>query len=213
MGSHLRILPNSSERSERYDEVLAVAARLIARDGFERASIRAIAQEAKLSQAGLYHYFASKEDLLYQVQKYTFTALRNALACRLNPDDSPENKLKTLISNHLEFFTAHMDELRVCAFEYQKLLGKFYDEIQLIRRDYFRIAHDIVVEVLEKNWSGKADRPDSRRLTMYIFGTINWIHMWLDTERRTDLDAMAEEISNMVLYGIAGKGESGRKEN
>lgn len=183
-----------------------MAARLIARDGFERASIRAIAENSKLSQAGLYYYFSSKEDLLYQLQKHTFTALRNSLAARLDPQLSPEQRLKVLISNHLEFFTAHMNELRVCAFEYQKLIGKFYEEIQLIRRDYFRIAHNIIEEVLDKNWGSSPGRPDSRRLTMYVFGTLNWIHMWLDTERRTDLDTMAGEIANMVLYGIAAQG-------
>ncbi len=204
MLSHLKILPNTNER---YDEVLSVAAHLIARDGFERASIRAIAQEANLSQAGLYHYFSSKEDLLYQVQKHTFTALRNSLACRLEASMPPIERFKLLIANHLEFFTAHMDELRVCAFEYQKLTGKYHDEVQVIRRDYFRIAHGIVKDVLDANGRGLQRRPDSKRITMYLFGIINWIHMWFDTERRTDVDVIASEIAEMVLFGIAGKGE------
>ncbi|MCC7528177.1 MAG: TetR family transcriptional regulator [Candidatus Melainabacteria bacterium] len=195
-----KILPSTNER---YDEVLSVAARLIARDGFEKASIRAIAENSKLSQAGLYYYFSSKEDLLYQLQKHTFTALRNSLAARLDPELSPEQRLKLLISNHLEFFTKHMNELRVCAFEFQKLIGKYYEDVQVIRRDYFRIAHTIINEILDKKWGDSLRRPDSRRLTMYLFGTLNWIHMWLDTDRATDLDTMAEEIADMVLYGIA----------
>ena len=206
MCSHLsKVLPGTNDR---FDEVLTVAARLIAKDGFEKASIRSIAQESKLSQAGLYYYFSSKEDLLYQLQKHTFTALRNALAARLDADLSPEERLRLLISNHLEFFSAHMDELRVCTFEYQKLEGKLYKEVQVIRRDYFRLAHNIVSEVLDKKWGTKPGRPDSRRLTLYIFGTVNWIHMWFDTERRSDPAVIAEEIAGMVLHGIADGGKT-----
>lgn len=202
--SQLKILPSTNER---YDEVLSVAARLIARDGFERASIRAMAHEAKLSQAGLYHYFASKEDLLFQVQKHTFTALRNSLAARLDATMPPVERFKTLIANHLEFFIAHMDELRVCAFEHQRLTGKFYDQVLVIRRDYFRLAHNIVKDVLEANKGSMDTRPDSKRVTMYLFGALNWIHMWFNTQRRTDVDVIAQEIAAMVLFGIASKGE------
>jgi AcrR family transcriptional regulator len=55
-----KILPGTN--NGRYDEVLAVAARLIAKNGFERASGRSIARESTLSQEGLYYYFSSQED-------------------------------------------------------------------------------------------------------------------------------------------------------
>ena len=66
------------EATDRLDQVVTAAARMIARDGFEKASIRAIAETANLSQAGLYHYFRGKEHLLYLIQKHTFSALRKS---------------------------------------------------------------------------------------------------------------------------------------
>lgn len=192
-------LSSRTEITGRFEEVLAVAARLIARDGFERASIRAIANEAEISQAGLYHYVKSKEELLFLIQKHTFKALRNSLAARLDPDATPIEQLKVLIRNHLEFFVAHMDELRVCTFDYKRLSGERFNEILPIRQDYFRIAHSIVRDVLRE--SGIADL-DNKRVTLYIFGALNWIHMWFDTERRTDIGKMADEIAQMVLQGI-----------
>lgn len=202
--SQLKILPSAKER---LDEVLTVAARLIARDGFERASVRAIAQEANLSQAGLYHYFTSKEDLLFQVQKHTFTALRNSLAARLDASVPAIERFRILIENHLEFFIAHMDELRVCAFEHQKLTGKYYDQVLVIRRDYFRIAHNIVREIVESKKGSIDNYPDSRRVTMYFFGALNWIHMWFDARRKAEVDILAQELADMVLFGIANRRE------
>ncbi|MFQ5737500.1 MAG: TetR/AcrR family transcriptional regulator [Acidobacteriota bacterium] len=207
-------LDTRTKLTERFEEVLAVAARLIAKDGFERASIRAIAQEAALSQAGLYHYVESKEELLFLIQKHTFTALRNSLAARLDPDAGPLERLRVMIRNHLEFFLAHMDELRVCTFDYNKLSGEHFNQILPIRRDYFRIAHSIVKDVLNENGT----RPiNSKRATLYLFGTLNWIHMWFRTERRTNIELIAEEITGMVLWGIGDRngvatsgGEKGR---
>jgi AcrR family transcriptional regulator len=198
------LLQNSVDSKDRLIEVLEIATRLIARNGFDTASVRMIAGEAGLSQAGLYHYFSSKEDVLYLIQKHTFATLRNTVAARLNPDDSPRDRLSTVIRGHLEFFFAHMDALRVCAFEYNKLNGEHFDEVSLIREDYFRIVHAVVEDVLSEN-GGAADAPplNSKRATLYLFGSLNWIHMWFDSERPVSIDTIAAELTGMVLGGLS----------
>lgn len=190
----------------RYDEVFSAAARLIARDGFEKASIRAIAEETKLSQAALYHYFKSKDDLLYEIQKRTFTALRNSLALRLAPELTPDEKLRIFIFNHLEFFITNMNELRVCAFELGKLNGDRYERVRSIRQSYFNLAKQIIESVLAASNCPKQPnarkQADAKRITLYLFGILNWIHMWYDVNRRNSVDEIANEITDMVLFGI-----------
>ena len=44
--------------------LLGAAARVFAQDGYDRTSMRRIAREARMSLAGIYHYVASKEELL-----------------------------------------------------------------------------------------------------------------------------------------------------
>ncbi len=199
--------------TDRLVEVLEIATRLIARHGFEKASIRTIAREANMSQAGLYHYFSSKEYLLYMIQKYTFTTLRNALAARLDPDSSPKERLEMAIRNHLDFFITHMDALRVCAFEYYKLTGEHFEEVNTIREDYFRIVHSVVKEVLEEQADAPSAAPlNSKRATLYIFGSLNWIHLWFDTERPTNVDSMVEELTGLMLSGLTHHKEAYHKE-
>ena len=57
---------------KKLDELLMRAASLIARKGFEATSMRDLAKAIDSSLAGLYHYFSSKEDLLFQLQYRTF---------------------------------------------------------------------------------------------------------------------------------------------
>ena len=49
------------------DEILDVALELFARKGYDRVSVREIAREAGLSQAGLLHHFSTKEELFLEV--------------------------------------------------------------------------------------------------------------------------------------------------
>jgi len=61
------------------------AIRLIARDGFEGATMRAVAAEAELSYGSLFHYFGSKDELLlHAVRHLTDEQTRrvNAFSCR-----------------------------------------------------------------------------------------------------------------------------------
>jgi len=153
------LLRNSVEKKDRLVEVIEIATRLIAKNGFDSASVRMIARECNLSQAGLYHYFTSKEELLYLIQKHTFTSLRNTVAARIDPSASPRARLESVIRGHLEFFLTHMDALRVCAFEYNKLTGEHFDEVGLIQEDYFRIVHEIVADVLQENEADVSANP------------------------------------------------------
>lgn len=49
------------------DEILDAALNLFAQKGYDRTSVREIARQAGLSQAGLLHYFSTKEELFLEV--------------------------------------------------------------------------------------------------------------------------------------------------
>lgn len=49
------------------DEILDAALELFAQKGYDRTSVREIARQAGLSQAGLLHHFSTKEDLFLEV--------------------------------------------------------------------------------------------------------------------------------------------------
>jgi len=53
---------------ERLNHVLRAATDVIADVGYEKASMRAVARAADVSLAGLYHYFDSKEKMLFLIQ-------------------------------------------------------------------------------------------------------------------------------------------------
>jgi TetR/AcrR family transcriptional repressor of uid operon len=57
------------KHEEKRREILFAAQRCFARDGFQGASTSEICKEAKISPGHLYHYFASKEDIIRAIAK------------------------------------------------------------------------------------------------------------------------------------------------
>jgi AcrR family transcriptional regulator len=55
------------------EQILRIALEHFTRDGYDRASVREVAREAGMTQAGLLHHFATKRDLFLEVIKWRHT--------------------------------------------------------------------------------------------------------------------------------------------
>lgn len=186
---------------KKLDDILHVAARVMAEKGYHQASIRNVASELKISLAGLYYYCKSKEELLYLIQYSTFQSLVASLAEKLQDMDDPVAKLNTMVRSHLDFFLSHMDELKICAYEIESLKGDYYDQVAEKRREYFQLAHNIVSELIEK---GETKSVDSRLATLSLFGTLNWIFMWYEPGKYAGSEEMSQQLTRLYLHGLAG---------
>jgi Transcriptional regulator len=63
------VRPRADNYEERQLEILDTAAAMFAERGFDGTPMSAIATGCGVSKALLYHYFESKEELLYQMLK------------------------------------------------------------------------------------------------------------------------------------------------
>jgi AcrR family transcriptional regulator len=195
-----------SEGRESYDErlnhILEAATEVIARDGYEKASMRAIAAAAGMSLAGLYHYFDGKERMLFLIEFRTFSSLLNTLREKLNGVDDAIEQLRVMVRAHLSYFAANMAALKVCSHELDSLTGPAYDETWRIRREYYETALAIVTRLLGGGHG--QDALDARVATMSLFGTLNWLYRWYDPKKDRSLSALANQISTQFLQGVLG---------
>jgi len=192
-------IPNRRNRqyAKRLSSINKAAARIIARDGFEGASVRRVAAKAKIGLSGIYYYYKSKEDLLYALQKHTFSTLVRLLGERLESVSTPREKLRAVIENHFQFFVDNVDELKVCVHEIESLSGEYYKKVLHIRREYFALVKDVVKEVI-----GNDDRYDPNLAALYLFGSLNWVYMWYDPQKNTDTEKLSQQLEHIFLNGI-----------
>jgi len=195
-------LDTSRKRPSGFDlkrlHVLAVAARVFCAVGYDKASMRRIAAEAQTSLAGIYHYIASKEELLYSIQLHTFDSLLQGLRSSLEGIVDPRERLAAAVRNHVSHFGENMPELKICARELETLEGNAYDEVHDRRRSYFEAVHELVKEL-----QPQPDAPVRSWLaTANLFGMLNWFYQWYDAERtHVSLDDLAAQQTTLFLDG------------
>jgi AcrR family transcriptional regulator len=186
----------NSQFHKRQDEILKAASRIIARDGFEGATIRGVAARAKINLSGIYYYFENKDELLYALQHHAFSTLAETLSQRLEISKTPEDKLKAVIENHFEFFVNNMDNLKVCVHEIESLSGKYYNEILKLRRKYFGLVKDVISEVTD------GSKNDADLTALCLFGSLNWVYMWYNPKKNPDIKKLSAQYLKIFLNGI-----------
>ncbi len=190
-----------TRRNRRYEKrlasILKAASKIIARDGFEGASIRKVAAKAGIGLSGIYYYFNSKDEMLFALQDYAFSTLVETLKERLETAGTPEDKLKAVIENHFNFFINNMDDLKVCVHEIGSLSGAYYKKILKIRREYFILVRSVVAEIIKK-----PGLYDVNLATLFLFGSLNWIYMWYNPKENPDITKLRDQLLTIFLNGI-----------
>src|SRR5437879_8629376 len=97
----------------RLAKILGHATEVFYQKGYEGASMRDLSRAAGMSLAGLYHYFESKEELLYLIQKHAFTTIIERVRQRLADVSDPEERVRVFIRNHPEYFLANKESMKV----------------------------------------------------------------------------------------------------
>ncbi|MFZ3263754.1 MAG: TetR/AcrR family transcriptional regulator [Terriglobales bacterium] len=190
----------------RLGEILSHATEVFCEKGYEGASMRDLSRATGMSLAGLYHYFGSKERLLYLIQKHTFSTIVDKLKARLEGVTDPGNRLRIFIANHLEYFVTNQSGLKVLAHEDEALKNGFGSEIAAIKREYYRICLGLIDDLKRQHHLDF----NSRTAVMSLFGMINWIYTWYNPRLDGSAEELAEQMSSIILRGVTtnGKGTS-----
>jgi AcrR family transcriptional regulator len=191
-------IKRQAKYEKRQSSILRAASRIIARDGFEGASMRAMATRSRVGLSGMYYYYKNKDELLFAIQHHAFSNLVESLKERLGALKTPEQKLRAIIENHFQFFVENTDEFRVCVHEINSLSGKYYKSVLAIRQEYFRLVRDVISQVLRRS------QYEIDMATFFLFGSLNWVYMWYDPAKNSDVRRVTTQFLKVILNGING---------
>ena len=111
---------NSSKRNQKPQKnprkaaaILRAAESIFARKGFHTATIAEIAKKAKVSEATIYEYFSTKEDLLFEIPAEKISSYHEKNREIIKYLHGAANKLRFLILRHLELYENNPDYANV----------------------------------------------------------------------------------------------------
>jgi AcrR family transcriptional regulator len=179
--------------------IVEKAAALYAERGFLGASIADLAKACRTSKSLIYHYYPSKEDILFDVMHSHVHSLLDAAENVLKTSGNAPDRLRTL--------TAEFMKLYVGAASRQRVLLNDLDHLPKARRAIIvgiqRRLIDIVEELLTEIRGDLGARAALRWPTaMLYFGMINWTHTWMNPGGPARPDRIAKLAANIFLEGL-----------
>jgi len=169
--------------------------------------MRDLSRATGMSLAGLYYYFESKERLLYLIQKHAFSTIVSRLKQRLEQAEGAEERIRIFVLNHLEYFLANKQAMKVLSHESAVLKNGFGAEVAAIKREYYKICVGLMDDL-------KRDLKlefQTRVAVLSLFGMMNWIYTWHNPRTDADAGTMSREMSDIFLRGVTASSRRGRK--
>ncbi len=191
---------SSDRHQEKLSAILRHATDVFHEKGYEGASMRDLSRASGMSLAGLYHYFESKEKLLYLIQKHTFETILERLQSRLKNADDPEQRIRVVVSNHLEYFLANQRAMKVLSHEDEVLTGVFGEQVREIKRRYYQVCRDLIKDLT----AARGLDLNPRIAVLSLFGMMNWIYTWYRPRADDNAATLARDMGNIFLRGILG---------
>jgi TetR/AcrR family transcriptional regulator, cholesterol catabolism regulator len=190
--------PGSAATVKR-SQVVRKAAELFDAAGYHNTGVADIAAAAGISKPTLYHYFASKDEILFWIHEEFMDELIARQERRARLEIAPSTCLLELMSDMLEMtetrpgvrvFHEHLRELRP-------------DQQQSVRekRDQYE---SMVEEVIRDGVSSGELRPlDPRLAALGLFGIVNWAYQWFRPDGPLRSRDIAYLFWDIFLNGLA----------
>lgn len=190
----------AADYDQRRADIVAHAARLYAKHGFLGASVADLAMACDVSKSAIYHYYTSKEDILYDVMISHVRALEEAATAAMGLNAPAVEKLRALARRFMALYVDAADRHKVLLNDLDHLPKARRAEIVAVQRGLIEAVRGLLVEIAPglKKKSG-----ESIAAAMLFFGAINWTHTWFDAKGPVDAERLADMAVDVTLGGLA----------
>lgn len=182
--------------------ILDNAAEAFAEAGYAACSMTDVARKSGASKARLYHYYESKEAILYDLlDRHTQELLDIALAVRdraKREGIKPQAELKTMVASFLDAYQTARTR-HIALLNDVKFLGDKQRE-RIVARE--RAVVDAFAEALKRAFPKRVTPGNQRALTMMLMGAMNWTFTWLKPGGALSYADYADEVTRVLFKGL-----------
>jgi AcrR family transcriptional regulator len=166
----------TGERRNRDENVIAAATSVMSERGYSATSIQEIADRVGVLKGSLYHYFSSKEELLFRVLSESHTEsdriTKEVAALGLSPLD----ELSEFLRRQCIWYLTNVDRANIYFTEARQLTGERHKITQKRGRDFVQHLNDLI-SAAKANGEIRSEI-DPALLTRYVLGSLNSVRAW-----------------------------------
>lgn len=192
------------ERARR-DQIVTATVHVLAVEGYRKASISRIAEEAGISKGLVLYHFAGKDDLMRQTLLRTYEWMSAPVVADLDKSAPPPDVLRTMVTSTVSHGTRCRTERRaveqivinqgIAATEAEATIS-FADKEPLYRgyEELFRAGQH----------SGYFRDFDVRVMAVTYQGAVDAMFKYLDSHPEADAEAYGDQLADLLLAAVNG---------
>lgn len=190
----------ASDFEEKQHGLLMSAAAVFADLGMEKASMAQIANHSGVSKALLYHYYPSKDVLIFAIINSHLVDLETSVAAAMDESLAPDAQLRRLVGVVLDKYRGADDAHKVQLVGVSALSEEQRAEIRAVERQIVR-HFSVVIRRINPDLD-RPERPLLMPVTMSLFGMMNWVYMWFRDGGLITREDYSEVATTLILEGI-----------
>ncbi|MEM9495236.1 MAG: TetR/AcrR family transcriptional regulator [Pseudomonadota bacterium] len=188
----------AADYEQKREIITKQAADLFAAKGFDGASISDIAAACNTSKSLIYHYYPSKEAILFDVMNGhidLLTAIVDEVSTRNSP---PDALFRELARELMQRYMGAASHQKVLLYELDNLPAD--ERLEIVRKQRKIIA--FTESLLAAAAPAPVDAAQLRVRAMLFFGMLNWTHTWFNPAGPVNRDAIADMAAQTTLDAL-----------
>jgi AcrR family transcriptional regulator len=187
--------PTESRRAE----ICRTAAQIFRDRGFDATSVSDVARALGMTKAGLYHYFESKEALLFEILTYGLDRVRDEVVLPARAVRDPEERLRQIVMRHACIATTGRGAVTHLNDEIRALPAAARRQIEERMRRYIDLIRDTLADLKAE---GRLRDVDPTVAAFSVIGMILWLPRWFRQNGRLTQQQAAKELTKIALNGL-----------
>ena len=186
-------------KAQKRKEIRDIGTRLFVEKGFENTTTRDIARAAGISNAALYYYFDSKEELLYQALDETVSSGLKSIREIEQSNRGFSEKLSAITDIYTKYYAGDIDKMKLLVHDQKSLTPKHKEELDRKQREYLDVLVKLLKDLRKK---GKIKNLDPMVCAFAFFGMVHWAYRWYDPKGKIKPAKLSGIFNQIFTKGI-----------
>lgn len=182
------------------DDVIRASVELFATQGYANTSVQQIVAAAGVTKGAMYHYFESKDDLLFAIYETLLSLQKSRLDEIIARGGATDDVLRAVCVDVIETSIDHLPEGTVFFRSMHMLSAPRQQEVTRRRREY----HNEFAELIERGQREGIYRTDIpvAMLVAHFFSDVHYLSHWYSPEGPEGKTLVAEQLTDLFLTSI-----------
>jgi AcrR family transcriptional regulator len=188
----------AADYEQQREAILDAAATVFAQNGFAASSMALLGAASGASKARLYHYYASKDTILFDLlDRYTRRLIDIARTVETASVPGPQ-RLDAMVRAFMREYATSQTRQVVLLHDVNFLAGPERRKIRTQELEIVGLFRDAIAAA----FPGQIPENLLTAHTMMVFGMINWTFTWLKPDGRLSYDDFAKTVLGVLHQGI-----------